>query len=581
MLTAILAATGLGVVGLVGYTLMQKKSSGLRIYGPLFYGRYAAESIRDKFTQYTERPGDGRPFSLLTRNWVYRASKSSAREHGTWKATGVKSYQGFGTTADLHTPGKHLFQPAPAGFTRDEVRDTAFHVKIGEFLLTYPVTRSGMSFGALGAMATRALSDANGLLYEHPHAGGLDNTGEGGMAPHHCPVTPEGQEYLDKLTERARRLGHSYTFRFDKTATSDGKLIDVPLDLRVATMRQGRAVRPISWGTSGMGLSERDRHLIVQIGPSLSGVRVLPDMHGNQPMEIDWEWLDYICGLSWVRGVEIKLQQGAKPNDGGTVAASKLTDELCALRGIKKGEDYQSPERFPYIPSPAEATAFDQAHALCELLLKVRNLPNFKRRGLILGVKMTYTGDEFLRGLAVFRDSGPDYIQVDGAEGGTGAADTTMTDRVGMDTYNGLSRAHHALVRYGARDRIKIVGSGRLVDAGTVAAALCLGADWVATGRGVMLAMGCIQARDCHSGRCPAGITTHNAWRQRGLDPENKAVRVGSYLRYLRSSVMRIARSVGVDFKNTRFEPRHMNVVMGPGRVVSSDKVYTDVSEDA
>lgn len=585
MIEHILIGLGLtgtaGVVGLTAWSLTQREHSLLRIHGPLALYRWVKEWLRDKENQYRERSGDGRPFPLVKRKWVYRASK------------GLPTSEGFGTQKDLHTPGTHTIRPAPFGYTKDEVPDDAFAVDVGRngrsFRIRYPMNRSGGSFGAFGAHWTRAASDASGLL-NRPYVGAatvaegfLDNTGEGGLAPHHLSCSVENQAYLDRLNERARANGHNYFFRFDKTATSDGKVVDVPLDLKRGRIDEnGRYVlipresQAYSVGDlaaeerASMGTSELPRHLILQIGPSLSGFRT-PDG------EIDWEWLDWACGLSDVAAVEIKGQQGAKPNDGGTVKAEKLTAELRALRGFVGMGDYVSPERLPFVrPLGNGVTLADQVDQLVAVIGRIQNLPNVRNRGLILGYKMTYCGPEFLVELArnLRAGSGPDYLVVDGAEGGTGAADPIMTDHVGVHTYQGIVRTHQVLAEQGVRHLVRLVASGRLADGADVAKALCLGADYCNGIRGYMMATGCIQATECQSGKCPTGITTHHSWHLRGFDPTLKCVRFANYGETIRAKVVKLARVAGIDPRTQRFDLTHLDVVTGIGKMTRGDEVY-------
>ena len=552
---------GVLLVGIL-WPHFQKEHALLRIYGWPAAIRWAAESVRSKLTQYLERQGDGRPFPLVKRDWAYRASK------------GLPTVESFGTHKDLHQVGTHTIRPAPFGFTSVEIPNDSFRVLVGrgkrKFKALFPVMRSGGSFGAFGAHWTRAASDGGALLNKtcqrYDMSGFLDNTGEGGLSPHHLSVSRENQDYLDRLNERAGELGHSYQFRFDRTATSDGKIIEVPLDLKLGSIGEdGRYV----CGHSGVGASEFPRNVIVQIGPSLSGFR-------TPSGDIDWEWLDYVCGLPDVVGVEIKGQQGAKPNDGGTVKKEKLTAELRALRGFHGNSDYISPERLPFIRSPDYPLTL-QVEDLIRVFRQIQNLPNVVRRGLITGYKMTYCGDEFLGALSSFlvNGDGPDYLVVDGAEGGTGAADPVLTDHVGVHTFQGIYLTHRKLVAEGVRDKVRLVASGRILDPGDVATVMCLGADYCNTLRGFMFSTGCIQATECHSGKCPTGITTHHSWRLRGFDPTLKAARFANYGLALRDKLVKLARVAGVDLlAGDKFDLYNLEVVSGVGRLSRGDAVY-------
>lgn len=403
----ILTLIGAGALGLTAWAFLQKEHTLLRIYGPAALVRWVAEDLRPKLTQYTERDGVGRPFPLVKRNWAYRASK------------GLPTTEGFGTQKDLHQPGTHTIRPAPFGITSEELPDDAFSVDVGRagrhFRVRFPLNRSGGSFGAFGAHWTRAASDGGAILNAGvspscdpldllPTEGFLDNTGEGGVSPHHLSCSIANQEYLDRLNARARACGHDYFFRFDRTATSDGKVIEVPLDLKRGRIDENGRYVLVPYNTqaysvgderaefyAGCGNSERPRHLIVQIGPALAGCR-------TKDGRIDFEWLDFICGLPDVAGVEIKCQQGAKPNDASVVKQEKLTAELRALRGFHGTADYVSPERLPFIRGGVSLEG--QVDDLCETFHYIQNLPNVKRRGLVTGYKMTYCGPEFLQVLA-------------------------------------------------------------------------------------------------------------------------------------------------------------------------------------
>jgi glutamate synthase domain-containing protein 2 len=559
----------LGGGGVTAWTLTQKDHAILRRFGPLGFVRYGMEWWRPKNHQYQEGPGDGRPFSLIRREQVYRASK------------GVDDTVGFGTTKDLHVPGTHTIAPADFGLNASEVPDDSFTVGVGRlrnapydkypvpvpaFTVKYPLMRSAMSFGALSGVATRAFSDGAALLGD----GFLDNTGEGGMAPHHCPVTLEGQAYLDKLTARAKALGHKWVFRFDKTATTEGGMADVELDLHTSAVdARGR----VTEGTSvkgDLGASEKPRNLIVQLGPSLSGFRL------NGTDNIDWEFLDYVCGLSWVRGIEFKLHQGAKPNSGGVVKQAKMTDELKALRCFPAEGDYVSPERHPFIPT---GNVEEQIEALMHYMGETRDLPNFKKRGLLLGIKTVYTSDVRMSLLAKRIRQGhpgaPDYIVIDGAEGGTGGASPILTDHVGLHLYQSVWRTHNILNLEGVRDRVKLVASGRIVNAADVAFLMALGADYCNAGRAYLMSMGCIQSQQCHNNTCPTGITTQSGWGQRALVSTVKSHRVYNYGKWIQKTFVKLARVAGVNLtEGERFELTDIHVVTGVGQVTRGDKVY-------
>ena len=174
----------------------------------------------------------------------------------------------------------------------------------------------------------------------------------------------------------------------------------------------------------------------------------------------------------------------------------------------------------------------------------------------------------------------PDFITLDGAEGGTGAAPMTLIDYMGLPLTESLPALVDILVEYGLKKRIKVIASGKLINPGMVAWALCVGADFVNTARGFMFALGCIQALQCHENTCPTGITTHNPWLQRGLDPTDKAERVYHYVKNLEHEVGLICHSCGVEHFR-ELKRRHVRIVSEHGTSVSLEDVYPDKEEGA
>ena len=265
---------------------------------------------------------------------------------------------------------------------------------------------------------------------------------------------------------------------------------------------------------------------------------------------------------------EIKLSQGAKPGKGGILPAAKVTDEIALIRGIPEGEDSISPNRNP---------AVDSADDLLDLIAQVRDVS-----GKPVGFKSVIGAygwlDELcerihLRGI----EQAPDFITIDSADGGTGAAPASLIDYMGLPLKESLPLVVDILSRHGLRDRIKIIASGKLTNPGQVAWALCAGADIVVSARGFMLALGCIQALQCNKNTCPTGITTHDPKLQRGLVVSDKAERVAGYAKTLMKEVETIAHSCGVQ------EPRslgrmHCRQVMEDGTSIPLDQLYAKTS---
>ncbi len=300
--------------------------------------------------------------------------------------------------------------------------------------------------------------------------------------------------------------------------------------------------------------------LVFQIGTAKYGVR---DRQGN----LDVSKLQAIAGHPQVRMFEIKLSQGAKPGKGGILPAVKVTEEIAEIRGIPAHEDSISPNRHPDI---------DSADDLLDMIHKVRLIT-----GKPTGFKMVLGAYGWLD--VLFRaigkrgiESAPDFITLDSADGGTGAAPMSLLDDVGLPLRESLPLLIDKLNEYGLRERIKVIASGKMITPTEVAWALCMGTDFVASARGFMFALGCIQALQCNKNTCPTGITTHDPRLQKGLDVTNKAARVASYVKNLKHEVGVIAHACGVA------EPRqlqrfHARIVTGPGRSMALDELYPDV----
>jgi glutamate synthase domain-containing protein 2 len=223
--------------------------------------------------------------------------------------------------------------------------------------------------------------------------------------------------------------------------------------------------------------------------------------------------------LDQVRMIEIKLSQGAKPGHGGVLPAAKITAEIARIRGVQRGQDCISPAQHPAFSTPLELIAFIQ---------QLRALSGGKPIGIKLCIGRKH---EFLAIVKAMLKTGvtPDFIVVDGKEGGTGAAPSEFIDHMGMPLREGLTFVHFALVGAGLRDRIKIGASGMMISAFDVARTMALGADWVNMARAFMFAVGCIQSQTCHTDRCPTGVATQDADRQRALVVPDKATRVAQF----------------------------------------------------
>ncbi len=226
-----------------------------------------------------------------------------------------------------------------------------------------------------------------------------------------------------------------------------------------------------------------------------------------------------VAALDQVKMVELKLSQGAKPGHGGVLPAAKVSAEIAATRGVAMGQDCVSPPAHKAFSTPVEMMRF---------IAEMRRLSGGKPAGFKLCIGHPW---EFLAICKAMVETGiaPDFIVIDGAEGGTGAAPLEFMDHVGMPLREGLSFAHNALIGIGLRDQIKLGASGKIASAFDVARALALGADWCNAARGFMFAIGCIQSLSCHTDHCPTGVATQDPTRQRALRVPDKAPRVHQF----------------------------------------------------
>ncbi len=299
----------------------------------------------------------------------------------------------------------------------------------------------------------------------------------------------------------------------------------------VEAMSLGAAAAGCLQNTGEGGLSEHHLHgsdLVFQIGTAYFGCR---DERGRFSLERLVEQ----TRRHPVRAVEIKLSQGAKPGVGGFLPAAKVSAQIAAARGVPQGED---------CASPASHTAFHDVPTLLEFVERVADAT-----GLPVGIKSAVGGTGFWHELAAQMartGTGPDAITIDGGEGGTGAGPLVFTDHVAMPFRLGIGRVYGAFAQAGLADDIVFVGSAKLGLPENALLALALGCDMVNVGREAMMAVGCIQAQRCHTGRCPTGVTSQSPWLERGLVPDRAGERLANYVAGLRAELLRLAHTCGV-----------------------------------
>ena len=241
-----------------------------------------------------------------------------------------------------------------------------------------------------------------------------------------------------------------------------------------------------------------------------------------------------------VKMIEIKLSQGAKPGHGGVLPGAKVTPEIAAARGVPVGVDCISPSSHSAFTTPVE---------MMEFVAKLRKLSGGKPTGFKFCVGHPW---EWFAIVKAMLQTGitPDFIVVDGAEGGTGAAPVEFVDHVGVPLQEGLLLVHNTLLGVNLRDRIKIGAAGKVITAFDIVRMMALGADWCNSGRGFMLALGCIQAQTCHTGTCPTGVTTQDPVRQKALVVPDKASRVASFHRNTLHALLELVQAAGLQHPN-------------------------------
>ena len=329
----------------------------------------------------------------------------------------------------------------------------------------------------------------------------------------------------------------------------------------VQALSRGAAAAGCWLDTGEGGLSpyhlEGGCDLIMQIGTAKYGVR---DADGR----LSLERLREIAAHESVRAFEVKLSQGAKPGKGGVLLGAKVTEEIARIRGILAGQDSISPNRHRDVAS---------ADQLLDMVARVR-----EATGKPVGIKTAIGGWNFMNELcdAVTRRGAgfaPDFIAVDGGEGGSGAAPQALADHMALSVDEALPRVVDALIEAGLRERVRVIAAGKLVTSARAAWALAAGADFVNTARGFMFALGCIQALRCHANTCPTGVTTHNLRLQRGLVVDDKAGRVAHYCRNMNKEIDMIAHACGLHHAR-QFRREHVRLVQPGGQSVALNMLY-------
>ncbi len=271
-----------------------------------------------------------------------------------------------------------------------------------------------------------------------------------------------------------------------------------------------------------------------------------------------------------VKMIELKLSQGAKPGHGGVLPAAKVSAEISATRGVRQGVE---------CVSPARHSAFSTPIGLLEFIARMRELSGGKPVGFKLAIGHPW---EWFAIAKAMHETGilPDFIVVDGAEGGTGAAPAEFIDHVGVPMHEALMLVHNTLVGLNLRDRIRIGAAGRIASAFDIARTLAMGADWCNAARGFMFALGCIQAQSCHTDRCPTGIATQDPSRWSKLDVPDKATRVHQFHRNTLKALREMLCAAGLEHPS-ELGPEHILRRVSPFEVRSLGALYSFIAPGA
>jgi len=382
---------------------------------------------------------------------------------------------------------------------------------------------SAMSYGALSKSAVKALSQGVAIS-----GGSFMNSGEGSISRYHLSKVYEventEQELMDRLSEKIVQ----YVAEYPNSSNFDleerfGKRIMFHVDTLV---KQGV-------------LKEKYADIIFQIGSGLFGAR-------KDDNYCEETFLENALRPE-VKAIELKLAQGAKVR-GGKLPKEKITEEIAKIRGIGMDKDVESPNRFPL---------FNNIEGLFHWITHFQDIS-----GKPVGIKVVAGDNNSFEEIARYmKETGehPDFISIDGAEGGTGATYQEMSDSLGLPIYSGIHILDHTLRQYGVRDRVKIFASGMLATADKMAVALSLGADFIYVARAAMNTVGCINAAKCHTNLCPVGITSHLPHLEAGLVVEEKRFRTANYLRTMREGLYMLGASCGID-SPSKFNKQHIAI---------------------
>jgi len=297
--------------------------------------------------------------------------------------------------------------------------------------------------------------------------------------------------------------------------------------------------------------------LIWQLGTGYFGAR---DLNGDFSDDL----FEKNSKIESVKMIEIKLSQGAKPGHGGILPASKVNEEIAEIRNVPLGKD---------VLSPPFHKAFNSPRSLIEFIKKLRDLSGGKPIGIKLCIGHL---EEFIKLCMAMKelDHCPDFIAIDGGEGGTGAAPLEFSNHIGMPSVDALLFADHTLKEFGLRDQIKIISSGKVVSAFDMIKLLSLGADAIYSARAMMLALGCIQALECNSNKCPTGVATQNPNLYKGVDITDKTQRVFNYHHETMEALAHTLGAMGLE-KTEDLRAHHIMKRVSQTEIKTFEEIYS------
>jgi len=343
---------------------------------------------------------------------------------------------------------------------------------------------------------------------------------------------------------------------FNISAMSFGSLSANAIKALNEGARRGNFYHDTGEGSISPHHRERGGDLVWEIGSGYFGCR-------NDQGRFDPARFAENARLPQVRMIEIKLSQGAKPGHGGVLPAAKVSAEISLTRGVPQGLDCVSPARHSEFSTPV---------GLLEFVGRLRTLSGGKPVGFKLAIGHPW---EWFGIAKAMRETGllPDFIVLDGAEGGTGAAPAEFMDHVGVPMHEALMLVHNTLVGLDLRDRIKIGAAGKIVSSFDIARTLALGADWCNAARGFMFALGCIQSQHCHTDRCPTGVATQDPKRWQTLDVSDKATRVFQFHQNTLHALRDLLCAAGLEHPS-QIGPEHVLRRVSPIEVRSLAALY-------